>query len=175
MAPRDIVTQPHPAACRFRTPPGLVPDAAAPYLGAMFFTKVDLWLGKTLFVPPIIKFCQLTRQSQFAVSRLFWFVAALDGFYHAQSWFASILWGGMSVVMMITATQRADLPTASFMVFRMLSLLFLALDLARGAATGEWAGTEFWLFVLIAEYASSIRHVPPRETARRASEATARN
>ena len=91
----------------------------------MFLTKVDLWLGKTLFVPPIIKFCQLTRQSQFAVSRLFWFVAAFD--------------------------------------------------LARGAATGEWAGTEFWLFVLIAEYASTIRHVPPRETARRASEATARN
>ena len=36
-----------------------------------------------MFVPPIVKLCQLTRQTQFAVSRLFWFIAALDGFYHA--------------------------------------------------------------------------------------------
>ena len=54
----------------------------------MTLTSVDVWIGRTLFLPPIIKFCQLTRQSQFAVSRLFWFLAALDGFYQADSWFS---------------------------------------------------------------------------------------
>ncbi len=83
----------------------------------MFFTRIDLWIGKTLFVPPIIKLCQLTRQSQYAVSRLFWFIAALDGFYRADTLFSSILWCGMSILMMITATQRADSPTVSFMFF----------------------------------------------------------
>lgn len=145
-----------------------------PYVGRMFFAKIDHWIGKTLFVPPIIKLCQLTRQSQFAVSRLFWFIAALDGFYRADTLFTSILWGGVSVFMMITASQRADSPTGSFMFFRMLGVVFLAFDLLKGAVTGEWAGSEFWIFVLIAEYAATIRTVPPRETTKAAVKAAAR-
>jgi hypothetical protein len=133
------------------------------------FTTIDLWIGKTLFVPPIIKLCQLTRQSQFAVSRLFWFIAALDGFYRAESLLWSILWGGMSVLMMISATQRADHPTASFMFFRLLALVFLLLDVLEGAVTGKWAGAEFWVFVLIAEYAATIRTLPPRESRSKAA------
>jgi len=141
----------------------------------MFFAKIDQWVGKTLFVPPIVKLCQVTRQTQFAVSRLFWFIAALDGFYRAETLFSSILWGGMSVLMMITATQRADSPTASFMFFRMLALLLLALDLIMAAASGKWAGVEFWVFVLIAEYAATIRHIPPKESEKkRTVEASAR-
>jgi hypothetical protein len=135
--------------------------------------RIDLWIGKTLFVPPIIKLCQLTRQSQFAVSRLFWFIAALDGFYRAETLLWSILWFAMSVVMMITATRRADSPTTSFMFFRLLAMVFLLLDLVKGAATGEWAGIEFWIFVLIAEYAATIRTVPPRETKRVKGKASA--
>jgi hypothetical protein len=140
----------------------------------MPFAKLDHWIGSTLFVPLIIKLCQLTRQSQFAVSRLFWFIAALDGFYRAETLFWSILWGGMSVLMMITASQRADRPTASFMFFRMLSLVFLGFGLVKGATTGEWAGTEFWVLVLIAEYAATIRTIPPRETRKVAAQALRR-
>jgi hypothetical protein len=153
----------------------LEPLPVHPYQGGMFFSKIDHWIGKTLFVPPIIKLCQLTRQTQFAVSRLFWFIAALDGFYHADTLFSSVLWGGMSVLMMITASQRADHPTTSFMFLRLLGVAFLALDLVKGAVTGEWAGTEFWLLVLIAEYASTIRTVPPRETTKVAAKAAARS
>ena len=130
----------------------------------MLLDSVDHWIGRTLFVPPIIKLCQLTRQSQYAVSRLFWFIAAMDGFYRADTLFASILFGAMSVLMMITASLRADMPTRSSMWFRMLALLFFVMDLIGGAATGEWAGTEFWLFVLIAEYAAAIRTIPPLES-----------
>jgi len=133
----------------------------------MFFAKVDEWVGKTLFIPPIIKLCQVTRQSQFAVSRLFWFIAALDGFYRAETLFSSILWGGMSVLMMITATKRADHPSASFMFFRMLAVLFLIIDVVKAASTGEWAGVEFWVFVLVAEYAATIRTVPPSEISKK--------
>lgn len=129
----------------------------------MPFSKIDHWIGKTLFVPPIIKLCQLTRQTQFAVSRLFWFIAALDGFYRADTLFSSILWGGISVFMMITATRRADSPAASFMFFRMMALLFLLVDGLAGVLTGELAGVEFWVLVLIAEYAATIRTIPPIE------------
>lgn len=133
------------------------------YVAQMTLAKVDRWIGRNLFVPPIIKLCQITRQTQFAVSRLFWFLAALDAFYHAETLFWAILWGGISVVMLISAGRRADQPTASFMFLRMLALLLLVLDLFAGVVTGEWSGVEFWLLVLIAEYAATIRTIPPTE------------
>lgn len=129
----------------------------------MILAKFDRWIGRNLFIPPIIKLCQVTRQTQFAVSRFFWFLAALDAFYRAESLFWSILWGGISVVMLITAGRRADSPTASFMFLRMLALVLLFMDLLAGVVTGEWSGVEFWLFVLTAEYAASIRTLPPSE------------
>ena len=138
----------------------------------MKFEAIDLWIGKTLFVPPIVRFCQWTRQSQFAASRLFWFVAALDGLYRADTFFSALLFGGLSIVMMVTASLRADAPTRSSMWFRMLALLFLVLDVAAGAVTGKWAGTEFWVLVLIAEYAATIRTIPPLEARKRAAQAT---
>lgn len=127
----------------------------------MIFAQLDRWIGTHLFIPPIIKLCQVTRQSQFAVSRLFWFLAALDGFYRAESLFSSVLWGGISVFMLITANRRADQPTASFMFVRVLALFLLVLSLVAGLATGRWTGAEFWLLVIIAEYAASIRTLPP--------------
>lgn len=141
----------------------------------MSLTEIDHWIGKTLFVPPIIKLCQLTRQSQFAVARLFWFMAALDGFYRAESWVSSLIWGGVSVFMMITAARRADDPTISFLFFRLLALVFLVLDVIRGLMMGTWAGVEFWLLVLVAEYAATIRTLPPRDSPRRASQPASRD
>jgi len=142
----------------------------------MSIEKLDSWLGKTLFVPPVIAFCQLTRQSQFAAARLFWFLAALDGFYRAESMISSLLFGCMSIFMMITASMRADRPTYSNRWFRMLGLLFLGLDVLKGATLGAWAGVEFWLIVLFAEYAATIRTIPPREIKRpRAGTADARS
>lgn len=130
----------------------------------MPITEIDHWIGRRLFVPPIIKLCQLTRQSQYAVSRLFWLIAALDGFYRAETLVGSVIFAGLSFLMMFTASLRADLPARSFLLFRMLALVFLVLDLLAAAVTGEWAGVEFWLFVLIAEYAATIETIPPRET-----------
>lgn len=138
----------------------------------MTFTQIDLWIGKTLFFPPIIKLCHLTRQSQFAVSRLFWFAAALDGLYRAETMMGQVLWGGMSIFMLLTAGRRADSPTASFMFFRLLALVLLILELVKSATSGEWAGAEFWVFVLFAEYAAAIRNLPPADTARPRQHAT---
>jgi hypothetical protein len=135
-------------------------------------TELDAWLGKTLFQPPIIKLCQLTRQSQFAVSRLFWFIAALDGFWRSDTLLSSVIFGALSIVMMLTASLRADLPTRSSFLMRMVALLLLVLDLIGGAATGKWAGTEFWLFVLIAEYAATIRTIPPLDASKKTAPAT---
>ncbi|WP_197277143.1 hypothetical protein [Sphingomonas profundi] len=135
----------------------------------MILARIDCWIGATLFVPPIVKLCQRIGQTQYAVSRLFWFVAALDGLWRADTLGSAIMFGVMSVVMMVTASLRADWPTRSSMVFRLLAVAFLAMDVAQGAAKGEWAGVEFWVIVLAAEYAAAIRRIPPgrREIRRR--------
>ena len=138
--------------------------APACYMPHMILARIDRWIGATLFVPLIVKLCQRTGQSQYAVSRLFWFVAALDGLWRADTLLAAVMFGAMSVVMMFTASLRADWPTRSSMVFRLLAVAFLALDVGRGAANGEWAGVEFWVIVLAAEYAATIRTIPPAAT-----------
>ena len=137
----------------------------------MSLTDIDVWIGKTLFAPPIIKFCQVTGQTQFAASRLFWFVAALDQLRVARTPGAQILAGLFCVLMMLTASLRADLPTRSSLWFRMLALVFLVQDVVRGVATRDWLGIEFWILVLIAEYAGTIRTIPPSENKRKVARA----
>lgn len=70
--------------------------------------------------------------------------------------------------MMVSAARRADRPTASFRSFRLLAVLMLLIDLVRGIVTGQWVGIEFWLFVLVAEYAAIIRTILPANTAKSA-------
>ena len=125
--------------------------------------SIDSWIGRTFFVPIIIRICQFTRQSQFAIARLLWFIAALDGLYHAETMFQMVIWGGLSVVMMITASTRADSPAMSMLWFRLIGIALLALDIVGALALGEWAAVEFWVIVLFAEYAATIRTITPLE------------
>jgi hypothetical protein len=135
----------------------------------MTLTKLDLWIGKTLFLPTIIKFCQMTGQSQYAISRLLWFVVALDQLRLAETLGQQILAGVFSLVMMLTASLRADMPSFSMMWFRMLALALLILDVMHGIRAEEWRGIEIWLIILFAEYAVMIRTIPPAETRRKAA------
>lgn len=133
------------------------------YIARMNMTDIDVWVGKTLFVPPIVKFCQLTKQSQYAVSRLFWFITALDQLRIATSLTSQIIAGLFSIFMMFTASMRADMPAFSMMWFRMVALAFLLVDVFSGVVSGEWRGVEIWILVLFAEYAATIHTVPPKE------------
>jgi len=130
---------------------------------------IDAWIGKTLFLPPIIKFCQLTGQSQFAVSRLFWFIAALDQLRIAESLVSKIIAGLFSLFMMVSASFRADMPAFSMMWFRMMAVGFLVLDIVHGVTASEWKGIEIWILVLFAEYAATIRTIPPTEVKKKST------
>jgi hypothetical protein len=58
------------------------------------------------------------------------------------------------------------------MPFRFLSLGLFAFDLMGALSKGDWAGIEFWVFVLFAEYAATIRTIPPGPTHKRGHSAT---
>jgi hypothetical protein len=130
----------------------------------MTFREIDAWIGNTLFVPPIVKLCQTTRQSQYAVSRLFWFVAAMDQLRLAETLGGQIVAGLFSLFMMVTASLRADMPAYSLIGFRFLAMFLLVLDIASGLAAGRWQGIEIWILILFAEYAATIRTIPPAST-----------
>jgi len=127
------------------------------------FSSVDRWVGRTLFIPPIIKLCQVSRQSQFAVSRLFWFIVALDQLRIAETLTGRIIAGIFSIIMMLSASLRADMPANSMRGFRIIAMVLLALDVFHGAASGDWLGVEIWILILFAEYAATIRTIPPKK------------
>jgi hypothetical protein len=133
----------------------------------MSMIEFDVWIGKTLFVPPIIKLCQVTRQSQYAVARLLWFVVALDQLRIATTLGSQIIAGLFSLAMMFSASLRADMPHFSMRWFRMMALAFLVLDLVSSIRSGQWKGIEIWLLVLFAEYAATIDRIPPDEARKR--------
>ena len=134
----------------------------------MSLVEIDMWIGKTLFVPPIIKFCQLTRQSQYAASRLFWFVTALDQLRLATSLATKVIAALFSLFMMFTASFRADMPAFSMRWFRLMAVVILMLKALSGVLSGDWNGIEIWIFVLFAEYAATITNIPPAESRKRA-------
>ena len=135
----------------------------------MTMNDIDAWIGKTLFLPPIIKLCQATGQTQFAVSRLFWFIAALDQLRIAESLASKIIAGLFSLFMMVSASFRADMPAFSMMWFRMMAVGFLVLDVAHGVTSNQWKGVEIWVLVLFAEYAATIRTIPPTEVKKKST------
>ena len=129
----------------------------------MSLSGVDRWVGSTLFIPPIIKLCQVSGQSQFAICRLFWFIVALDQLRVAQTLAGQIFAGIYSIIMMLSASLRADMPAYSMRGFRIIAMVLLALDVFHGAASGDWLGVEIWALILFAEYAATIRTIPPKE------------
>ncbi len=140
----------------------------------MSVIEFDAWIGRTLFVPPIIKFCQFTRQSQYAVSRLLWFFAALDLMRIATSLSSLIIAGVFSLFMMLSASLAADFRAFSMRWFRMMVLAMLVIDVVSRLPLENWNGVEVWLIVLFAEYAATITTIPPSEDKKRAADPKAR-
>ena len=133
----------------------------------MSFTSIDSWVGRTLFIPPIIKLCQVSGQSQFAVSRLFWFIVALDQLRIAETLAGRIVAGIFSILMMLSASLRADMPAYSTRGFRIIAMALLALDVFHGVASRDWLGVEIWILILFAEYAATIRLSHQKRSGRR--------
>lgn len=139
------------------------------------FDRFDAWLGKTAFHPPIIWFCQVTRQTQYAASRLFWFVAMLMLFYRADGFWWQIITGIMCVIGMLTAGLMADAVTESWSIVRkiwiiqyVMDIAFFLIIIASGLEgkieTKGMLNMAIDVVVLFAEYAATIKTIPPRKT-----------
>ncbi len=131
--------------------------------------RLDAWIGRVMFHPPIIWICQMTRQSQYALSRALWFGCALWIFAHADGLFDRTIMGLMCIALMYSAGRRADVPKDGYFTSRVMWWIFLSIDLwgfAKGIGGFRQIGQD--IVILFAEYALTIRTIPPRRTREKA-------
>jgi hypothetical protein len=137
--------------------------------------RIDHWIGTRLFHPPIIWLCQRTGMTQFAVARYGWMLAAWTlvmriTFEGVGDWILSAL----IIVVTLLETWRAavmpNAPTRRNDGLRIVILLFATFDIgmlvfvsARYGFPGFHWGHAWDLFALTAEYAKTIRTIPPRK------------
>lgn len=131
------------------------------------FSRLDAWITRVAFHPPLIRLCQLTRQSQYAVHRYIWFAAATYVTYRDHD---TAPWGFMVINwiwvggLFIGAAMWPDHETESKRWFRFLFWLLMAISL--GAVLFERvtpaAAFPYPVLALFAEYAATIKTVPPR-------------
>jgi len=148
--------------------------------------RIDTWIGTKLFHPPIIWLCQRTGMSQFAVARYGWMLAAWTlvmriGFEGVGDWIFSalvilvtVLETWRAAVMPDAPSRRSDGLRIIILFFAMFDIALLVIGSARSGFPGFRWGHAWDLFALTAEYAKTIRTIPPREARRREASRSAR-
>lgn len=136
---------------------------------------IDNWIGTRLFHPPIIWLCQRAGMTQYAVARYGWMLAAWTlvmriSFEGVGDWIVSALILAVTVLETWRAAATPDAPTGRSDGLRLIILLFAAIDIgtllfvtARSGFPGLGWSHAWDLFALTAEYAKTIRTIPPRK------------
>lgn len=132
--------------------------------------RIDLWIGKTLFVPLIIRLCQATGMTQYAVARYSTLIAILCLLVNRPTdvggWLIYALLAAVAVLHVCFAALNPNMPRqASRAGYRMfLILIFLTLVVLPMVFGAPFRTSSlYWVFCLIAEYATTITTIPPLE------------
>lgn len=130
-------------------------------------SRLDAWLGKTLFHPPIILACQLTRQTQYAMHRALWFFAACHATVYLEwdDWFWVVFIWFFVALTLLNATVFADWPAISVRAFRLFWFFLLIGQATLTLLGGDLLASSIRsVIILFAEYAATIKTIPPRRT-----------
>lgn len=137
--------------------------------------RLDHWVGTRMFVPPIIAFCQATRQNQHEAAGCFGIAAFLLSSYEISRseasttgyiYFSLFIFFAI-VIYYMTFIRREE--TRSSSSFRAVSWFFLTIAIIRTAvlvSTGrdfDLYTEAFWILILASDYASGIGTIPPRK------------
>ena len=136
--------------------------------------RLDAWLGRTLFVPPIVSFCHATRQNQheaaacFQIAAFFvlcWDVVREASFAWEYLFLPLFLFFIVSIYHHAFMLGRTSHPTP---VLRYFAWFVLAANVGLWLLTAAHGTIDdlrnelFWTLVIAAEYALSIDNLPPR-------------
>lgn len=135
--------------------------------------RLDHWVGRNIFHPPIIALCQRTGLTQRAVARYGWMLAAWTlvmriSLTSIGGWIFSIVAILLTVIETARGAINPEAPMIRLDLLRRVVLVSALLDIVavivitrqRGFPGFEWKHA--WdLFALVAEYAKTIRTIPP--------------
>lgn len=128
--------------------------------------RLDAFLGKRMFQPPIIWICQRAGINQYAFYRFGWMLVGLHALWldrgHFNGWTVWLIFFALTRV--LSAGIYPDRPASPSFGLRVFFLVILAVD-AGGVAFGYPldAVDLNLLMALVAEYAATITTIPPRE------------
>lgn len=130
--------------------------------------RLDAWLGKTLFQPPIIALCQRTGITQYAVHRYLWWALFMwilwrDADSH---WAILVVLVAFALIQTLVAGLAPDFPVETRPWFRRILLAIFLITILVAAASGEVPGVGECIAMLFAEYALTIKTIPPLEDKR---------
>lgn len=138
--------------------------------------RIDRWFGTRIMHPPIVKLCQLTGLTQFAVSRYAWMLASftLVMRMHGGS-IANIVSATLITLCAVISTLLAALtpnwpgpPLTTIrkviLIIAVVDLIVALVDLQRTGSPQLGWGDAWDCLALVAEYAKTIRTIPPRRT-----------
>jgi hypothetical protein len=138
--------------------------------------RLDAWIGTRLFHPPIIWLCQRAGMTQFALHRYIWWAVALLVVYRndwkSWAWSAFVIF--FALTRTISAAVAPDRAREGALWFRVLiwALIVLSVpDIIAGASPNERVNVAILFAELVAEYAITIRTIPPRKRRERAAKA----
>jgi hypothetical protein len=132
--------------------------------------RIDAWVGLRLFHPPIIWVCQRAGMTQWAFYRYAWWIAALwcvwDDDRSSTVW--TVLLVGGALIRTMSAGLHINRPARSLRLLRygglFAALLIVGFGAARQYSAAEFADQMGWdILMLAAEYAATIRTIPPRK------------
>ena len=130
-----------------------------------FIRGLDAWIGKTLMHPPIILICQLTRISQHAFNRYLWWIVALHALWQDdhQRIAYTVFFILFALARTLSAARDPDRESRSALVLRVFFWSSLAASIVALFLRHPLDGADLdTLLALFAEYAATIRTIPPR-------------
>ena len=141
------------------------------------WTKIDTWMGKTLFVPIIIRICQRVKITQNTFASYCWMIAILCLLTDPPKGISGWIIYGILVVMAAMSIARAalfpEIVSGSSSGFRFLIVsLGVGLVYIPDIIEKHFAISHVYtIFVLFAEYAKTIKTIPPLEDKKKATKA----
>jgi len=140
-----------------------------------------MWVGKTLFVPPIVKICQTLKITNHAFANTVTFANMLLLFFsifHDWHWntavsfvfgfILAVMMGLLCLYWMLIAGLEPEMrfPVLKvFLVFRMMSFFMLLQHAMAFVLLGkvDISNAVYWFLLLVCDYARMIDRIPPKE------------
>jgi len=129
--------------------------------------KLDAQIGKTMFQPIIIAICQAAGWTQYQFSRTVHTVPPAIALYALHGWFTNFIFG-VSFVVRAVIWFRSDSEdeSKSDLLSRLFCWILLGYSLFYAVRDPDYqiiAMVLFFIITLFAEYACTIKTIPPRE------------